>query len=95
METMKYIDSETEILNTPHFAALVFEFVMIPGDERSRSNPGHGYPEHSESVVKYIEFCSRKDMESWVKSEEKYHTRANYRLIEVKPLSVKREISIE
>lgn len=35
----------------PHFAILVFktESVWVPGDERSRTHPGHGYGEHTET----------------------------------------------
>lgn len=32
------------------YLILVFEItrVFVPGDERSKSNPGHGYPEHTD-----------------------------------------------
>lgn len=30
--------------------------VHIPGDERSRESPGHGYPEHTETYTRYICF---------------------------------------
>lgn len=34
-----------------HYQIIVFKktSVHIPGDERSRTNPGHGYPEHTET----------------------------------------------
>lgn len=31
---------------------LVDGSITIPGDERSRTNPGHGYPEHTKHFVK-------------------------------------------
>jgi len=40
---------------------LVFSSITIPGDERSRTNPGHGYPEHTESTVQYIIFKYEND----------------------------------
>lgn len=87
---MNYISSKSDTPADTHFAALVFESILIPGDARSRECPGHGYPEHSESVVKYIVFKDRTEMESWVNQQElSPYRRDNYRVMEVKPLSVK------
>jgi len=52
-----------------HYAIVVFGSIWIPGDERSRTNPGHGYPEHTEPRVMYIVF---KDREEW---EREIHRR--------------------
>ena len=49
------------MLTQPHFAIIEFTSVWIPGDERSRTNPGHGYPEHSEDVVNYIAFTDENE----------------------------------
>lgn len=32
----------------------------IPGDERSRTNPGHGYPEHYETSTRFAEFPNKQ-----------------------------------
>jgi hypothetical protein len=34
----------SELPKTPYYAILTETSVCIPGDERSRTNPGHGYP---------------------------------------------------
>jgi hypothetical protein len=39
-----------------HWAILELRFINIPGDERSRQAPGHGYPEHTETSVSYEYF---------------------------------------
>jgi hypothetical protein len=39
-----------------HWAILQDESVHIPGDERSRQAPGHGYPEHTETFISYRSF---------------------------------------
>jgi hypothetical protein len=49
------------MLTEPHFAIIEFTSVWIPGDERSRTNPGHGYPEHNEDVVNYIAFTDEAE----------------------------------
>jgi hypothetical protein len=46
-----------------HWVILEFAFIHVPGDERSRIAPGHGYPERSEPVVNYIAFASQEDFE--------------------------------
>lgn len=42
----------SDIPDNSHFSVMVYETssYTIPGDERSRTNPGHGYPEHTETV---------------------------------------------
>lgn len=44
-----------------HWAILRFSRITIPGDERSRQAPGHGYPEHTEDVVGYQAFDSEAE----------------------------------
>jgi len=39
--------SVDEIPDEEFFAILYPESTTIPGDERSRTNPGYGYPEHT------------------------------------------------
>lgn len=88
---MKYVHSKQEFNPGSHFAVLVFSYVHIPGDERSRTNPGHGYPAEDRPVVQYISFDSRDEMERWVQREESrrnVRAGANYQVIEVKPLAV-------
>jgi hypothetical protein len=45
--------SLSQIPVVPHFAILRTTSVTIPGDERSRTNPGHGYPESAETFITY------------------------------------------
>jgi len=42
------------------------ESVTIPGDERSRTNPGHGYPEHTDTYQKVEYFTDRAKWEAEV-----------------------------
>jgi hypothetical protein len=34
-----------------HFAVVYSDSIFIPGDERSRTNPGHGYPDYETRQV--------------------------------------------
>lgn len=59
---MKWCHSLSDIPKEPHYAILVPKSTYIPGDERSRTHPGHGYPESTEQSWDYIVF---PDRESW------------------------------
>lgn len=93
---MKYVSDESGFPKQTHFAVLVFDSIFVPGDERSRTHPGHGYPEHTESVVKYIVFDSKEDLEKWVAQQETgYYRKDNYRVISATPLNVVKKFSVE
>lgn len=49
---MKRIQGVGDFLAGHHFLIIISktESIFIPGDERSRTNPGHGYPERTETV---------------------------------------------
>jgi hypothetical protein len=65
---MSYLDYKyartSQDIPEEHYAILVFSSVHIPGDERSRTCPGHGYPAHNEQVCQYLVFESK---EAWEK----------------------------
>ena len=71
---MKYVSSLSDIPQAPHFVIVKMTSVHIPGDERSRTNPGHGYPEHTEHYTQ-MQVTTSKD--EW--------TREIARLIESDP----------
>jgi len=44
---MNYVIKLSDIPKTAHYVIIKMDSVFIPGDERSRQAPGHGYPEHT------------------------------------------------
>lgn len=71
------------------FAAIVKEIIHIEGDERSRTNPGHGYPAHDIKIDKIIKFANKPAMEKWVEEQENYrYAKKDYELICYTPLEV-------
>lgn len=83
---MVYCNRKTDIpASTKHFAAIVFSTVHIPADERSRTNPGHGYPAESRPVSEYIAFSSPEEMQTWV---NRNHTSNNFTIIEAFPKAI-------
>lgn len=53
----------------PKYLLIDSTSVYIPGDERSRTNPGHGYPERTETYPVLKWFDTEKEvldyMETW------------------------------
>lgn len=47
-----------------HWAILENCSIHIPGDERSRTNPGHGYPESTEHYVSYTAYTDKAEFEA-------------------------------
>lgn len=77
------------------YAALVDEQIHIPGDERSRTHPGHGYPEHTENVTKVVEFGDLEELKAWVsRQSDNPYLHRSYRLIQYEELKVTKEVLI-
>lgn len=82
----------TKIPDRPHYAVIETRHITIPGDERSRTNPGHGYPEHTEECISYHAFADEREMRAWVERKEErtrhYADYGNYRIVFVQPAKV-------
>jgi hypothetical protein len=74
-----------------HYAIISERQIYIPGDQRSRDAPGHGYPEHYETVIDYEVFSSKLALETAIRSRNL----ASAVIAEVRPLKLKVELSIE
>lgn len=78
------------------FAAIYTESTYIEGDERSRTNPGHGYPAHTVSHQVYHPFKSEAEMRAWVDREERStYGKKEYQIIEAIPLKVTTTVQVE
>ena len=55
-----YAHNENDIPEHEHFAIIEFSSIYVPGDERSITNPGHGYPGGTEQTINYIVFRTRE-----------------------------------
>ena len=71
----------------PYFAILTPRSVFIPGDERSRTNPGHGYPEHTEQSWDIEVYEKQSDWETKVK-ELALRKDRNFQAVKVDPVKV-------
>lgn len=93
----KWCSNPEDVPKTEHFAIIEFGSIWVPGDERSRTNPGHGYPEHTESKIDYIVFS---DEASWKQdiadrvSPKFGSPQKNWVAVHVKPAQVKTEVTV-
>ena len=90
---MTYASNYDNIPKKPHWAIITFSSIHIPGDERSRTSPGHGYPAHTESVIKYQTFTDQDEWEKAVTPLEERNEKyiAGY----FTPASIRKVIHIE
>lgn len=95
-KNMKYVSTKSNMPQKPHWAIIVFTSVYIPGDERSRSAPGHGYPAHSENVVNYIAFTDEEEWKAEINRSmtSTYGKRDNFIAVHVTPAKIKLETQV-
>ena len=78
------------------FAVVYVETHHVAGDERSRANPGHGYPAHTLSYNVFLEFDSEDKFKDWVKRalNPTYGQPRKFRAFRCTPLNISTEIKI-
>lgn len=74
MTTEKYCHTLSDIPAGPHYAILRGASIYIPGDERSKQYPGHGYPASTEHYLNYIAYTDRAEWEAEVSRLAKEQT---------------------
>ena len=95
MDTPIYVHELGSMPTVEHWAIVTYETVWIPGDERSKTHPGHGYPESSQKIVNYIAFMDRKSWEHEVKRRASLaFPGGGFSAMYVKPAKVTTSISI-
>lgn len=100
----KRVGSPDEIPDKKHFAILIFttSSVHVPGDERSRTNPGHGYPAHdvTSSSYEYWIIGTKKNLVDAIRHLEKqkqdpWNKISPYRVIEASSVKVSTGIEVK
>lgn len=77
------------------YAALINDSYHVPGDERSRTNPGHGYPAHDVSFVSFVEFTDEHAMMDWVKKNDSASLPKKYKLVKCYHIAVTKAVTFE
>lgn len=67
------------------YAVFIKSSVHIPGDERSRTNPGHGYPAYDHTYTEIVEFRTMQELKEWI---VRNNGRQEFRAVRCSPLTV-------
>ena len=83
-------DKEYRVNNGAFYAVLITRRTNIPGDERGRLHPVHGYPEHDVEIHEFKRFDSVEDLKAWILSNQ-YH---KFVVLKCKELEYQRDVII-
>lgn len=91
------VTSSDKMPKVDHWAIITYDTIYTPGDERSRTHPGHGYPASSDSVACYAAYL---DEEDWKKSINEltfpsYGSPKQFTAIVVKLVKITKSVSVE
>jgi len=92
---MIYVDSIDKIPDGEHYVALTNVSTSIPGDERSRTNPGHGYPAHTENSMKMVVFTDAEEMKEWVRKEKGRYHHHGFRIFLINEVNITTKIVVD
>ena len=83
-------------MSEPVYAVVCTQITHVPGDERSRTNPGHGYPEHNVQHEVFKEFDSKEEWEKWIEDAEnpQFGQKKQYRAFVCIPAEVETTVHI-
>ena len=84
----------SDIPTGPHWAIVKTTSVTTPGDERSRTHPGHGYPEHTTTYITYQTFTSQAEWENEVERLTMQRYGEQFRALKVEVADVKVRVSV-
>lgn len=98
-DKVKRVAKKDDVPKGHHYAVLIYksDSVYIPGDERSRTNPGHGYPARNETFESFEHYVTedKVEWEDFVKSLH-YINKNNFIFFEVPKLgSLEVNVSIK
>lgn len=89
-----FVTSKEKFPTAIHWVIMQFTSISIPGDERSRTNPGHGYPAHTESSVSYEAYFSEEKFLDAVREIEGRSFSTNYVVFKSEPLTITKTVSV-
>jgi hypothetical protein len=82
---------KSNIMSKPHWALITSVSVYHEGDERSRTNPGHGYPAHTTQHDEYTPFATEAELLNAM-NRKIYN---NFQIIKAEPLEIQVKTTIK
>lgn len=91
-----YLQSLNQFPEKPTYAIMTIQSISIPGDERSRTAPGHGYPAR---VEYFPELQIFSDEEEWKAAIQKLsygtYSRKDYKAFVLKPVEIEFKVDMK
>lgn len=82
-------------MSNPFFAVFIESSYHVEGDERSRTNPGHGYPAHTVRYTEVKTFDSEEEFPNWIECEERAKFgKKKYRAVKCYELAVTTRVDV-
>jgi hypothetical protein len=88
----KYVSQACDLPTGKHYAILVSEGIYIPGDERSRQAPGHGYPAHTQPYLRYEVYETEEKLKQAIQSH--IERKSDFKVVSVNPIVFEKKVSI-
>lgn len=91
----KFISKVKDVPNEEHYIVLEDRSIYVPGDERSRTNPGHGYPAETINTL-YHNLVSESKLKEYVESliKAKKVPGVDFKVIRVTPVNVTTTVAV-
>lgn len=89
-----FVSTKDKFPIAPHWVIMKFSTINIPGDERSRTNPGHGYPASTENAVSYEAYYTEEKLLEAVRELEGHSWNTSYVVFKSEPLTVGKTITV-
>ena len=77
-----------------YYLVISTDMIHIEGDERSRRNPGHGYPAYQKAVPKIMLFTDENKLKDWIETNEGAMGRSLYKIVKGRTVKMKTKIDI-
>jgi hypothetical protein len=94
----KYPNTIDDLPKGEFYAILKNDGVHIPGDERSRQAPGHGYPAHTRNYLSFQVF-NKEEITAEIENRLKHYPNEklgkDYIVVKVEPQSVSIKVQVE
>jgi len=76
----------------PHWAIITETSQYVAGDERSRTHPGHGYPDHYETTIQYTAYLDEDDWNARILRLAEHND--SFTAIKALPATVRKEVVV-
>lgn len=90
----KWIHKADEVPKGPHFAIFESNSIHVPGDERSRQYPGHGYPASTEYFMSYIAFDTKEEWEADIQERVTRKNADKFVAVQVIPATIETKVVV-